>query len=389
MAAAAPRPAPTETLPAPIKAPTNTLGPAAKNAEGIEDLETGEFGETGEMEVEPEIGEEPQGDFDEILAEPDTPAEEPGEVPQPLQVVCPHCKGQVDVSTPQGYTLTPNTPSPESIPEPIDEIPTEPEISQEPQVPGPLRKPGEPIKPTFGVPSMKGVSISKVNADGTLEKQRGWFGDPEEHARAAARRGASSGPEPKDGKRRDLRTATTAVGAATGAAAGATAGMAALSHLVSSQLMSEGSGKIGSVGNRLATRVMMASRAAGPYRLGFQIAGGVLAAAAGGYLGSRLFRKPKQNKMVKQTIDPSKVSEAQLNQADEYVRNVLQAIQNMSPEEQKRFASTLTPEEAKELQQITQAIKGLEELKPQSTQAGNNPGSYGGSPSSVVPGSPA
>lgn len=122
------------------------------------DEENPEYATQEEEEAEL-TGEEP----DELLEEPGVPGEdlpgepgelgapeeglpgetgvvpgEPGQEAQPLQVVCPHCKGQVDVNTPPGGVVAPN---------PMDQAPMAP---QESQVPGPLRKPGEPIKPTFG-----------------------------------------------------------------------------------------------------------------------------------------------------------------------------------------------------------------------------------------------
>lgn len=104
-----------------------------------------ELGELGEGQPEELNGEESEG----LPGEPGAPGEElpgeagvvpgePGEEAKPLQVVCPHCKGQVDVNTPPGGVVAPN---------PMDQMPIEP---QESEVPGPLRKPGEPIKPTFG-----------------------------------------------------------------------------------------------------------------------------------------------------------------------------------------------------------------------------------------------
>ncbi|TDI97062.1 MAG: hypothetical protein E2O29_02150 [Deltaproteobacteria bacterium] len=129
--------------------------PQDESAEEVpEDLETGEFGGSEGEEELPE--EEPQEDVEES-------AETPEEA-KPLQVVCPHCKGQVDTSVEPG-----------GVPE-VPEAPVEPE---EAQVPGPLRQPGQPVEPTFGLPAMKGVSVTKVSSDGSLQKI--WCDDPKGH----------------------------------------------------------------------------------------------------------------------------------------------------------------------------------------------------------------
>lgn len=87
-----------------------------------------------------------------------------------------------------------------------------------------------------------------------LEKQRGWHGDPEGHARAAATRGASSGPEQKQPGTRKQPTKEPKgriTGGQVATALLAAAGIAAAIHPASRALLGRG---IASIGHKIAMR---------------------------------------------------------------------------------------------------------------------------------------
>lgn len=204
-----------------------------------------------------------------------------------------------------------------------------------------------------------------------VEKQRGWFGDSAEHARAAATRGASSGPEPKrrgrqqrqgtkpvrsrgtsDAPRKILRALTTFVGARIGMGPGEAVG----------QLFSNVLYKPFASGSLASARIFM------------PLGGKVIGIAAGAFLGSRLFRKPKEQREKKMMKQSNQVTPQKVQQSGDYIQRVIQAIQQMSPQEQERFVSTLTPEESLELRQIGWVMKEMQRFQQQSAKLQNKPG---------------